>query len=96
MAFDPSKTASGVLFKNDRKQRDTHPDYTGNIEITPEFLEQIKAHVGKKFQLSAWLKSGQRGTFLSLSMQPPWEGGRGGSQSRPAQGQTLPKDDIPF
>jgi hypothetical protein len=86
MAFDPSKTASGVLFKNDRKQRDTHPDYTGNIEITPEFLEQIKAHVGKKFQLSAWLKSGQRGTFLSL----------GGSQSRPAQGQTLPKDDIPF
>ena len=92
MAFDKSKQASGALFKNDRKQRDTHPDYTGNIEITPEFLAEIQKNVGKKFQLSGWIKQGQRGSYISLSMQPPWEGGQ--RSSAPAR--TLPKDDIPF
>lgn len=91
MAFDKSKQASGVLFKNDRKQGNG-PDYTGNIEITPEFVQHITANVGKKFQLAGWIKQGQRGAFISLSMQPPWEG----SRSAPASRQSLPKDEIPF
>lgn len=49
----------GVLFKNDRKQQDSHPDYTGNINVD-----------GVEFWLSAWIKEGQRGKFMSLSIKP--------------------------
>lgn len=46
----------GVLFKNDRKGKDTHPDYKGSCEVE-----------GEEFWLSAWIKTGQKGKFMSLS-----------------------------
>jgi hypothetical protein len=49
----------GVLFKNDRKTTDNHPDYTGKIDVN-----------GVEFWLSAWIKEGQRGKFMSLSVKP--------------------------
>lgn len=49
----------GVLFKNDRKQKDTHADYTGNCQIE-----------GRKYWISAWLKEGQKGKFFSFSFKP--------------------------
>jgi hypothetical protein len=52
-------TDRGVLFKNDRKTTDSHPDYTGNINVG-----------GQEFWLSAWIKEGQRGKFMSLSVKP--------------------------
>lgn len=55
-------TDRGVLFKNDRKTTDSHPDYTGNINVG-----------GQEFWLSAWIKSGQRGKFMSLSVKPKEE-----------------------
>jgi hypothetical protein len=48
----------GVLFKNDRKEKDTHPDYKGQCEIG-----------GVEFWLSAWIKEGKKGKFMSLSIQ---------------------------
>ena len=51
-------TTSGVLFKNDRKESEKHPDYTGKINVN-----------GEEFWLSAWIKSGQRGKFMSLSVK---------------------------
>jgi len=55
-------TDRGVLFKNDRKTTDSHPDYTGNINVG-----------GQEFWLSAWIKEGQRGKFMSLSIKPKEE-----------------------
>lgn len=46
----------GVLFKNDRKEKDSHPDYKGQCEID-----------GAEYWLSAWIKTGAKGKFMSLS-----------------------------
>jgi hypothetical protein len=50
---------SGVLFKNDRKETERHPDYVGTIDVG-----------GMEFSLSAWIKQGARGKFMSLSVTP--------------------------
>jgi len=49
----------GVLFKNDRKETERHPDYKGSINID-----------GQEFWLSSWIKDGKSGKFMSLSIQP--------------------------
>ena len=50
----------GVLFKNDDKQSDKHPDYKGSINID-----------GVEYWLSSWIKTSKQGNkFMSLSVQP--------------------------
>lgn len=58
MQYDNSN--SGVLFKNDRKEKDTHPDYKGSINVD-----------GTEYWLSGWKKQSKDGTpRLSLSLKP--------------------------
>ena len=57
MSYD--NTNSGALFKNDRKEKEMHPDYKGSINVN-----------GVEFWVSAWIKEGQKGKFMSLSVQP--------------------------
>ena len=52
-------TNRGVLFKNDRKDSEKHPDYKGNVNVN-----------GVEFWLSAWIKESAKGKFMSLSIQP--------------------------
>lgn len=55
------KDMSGNLFKNNKKEKETHPDYRGEVMIN-----------GEKLSISAWLKEGKAGKYMSLSFQTPW------------------------
>ena len=52
-------TNRGVLFKNDRKEKDNHPDYKGSINAD-----------GVEYWISAWMKEGAKGKFMSFSLTP--------------------------
>lgn len=84
------KPNRGSLFRNDRKQKDSEPDYKGDALID-----------GKEVWLSAWLNDGKNGKYLSLSFQDKQEShDRGMAQTRQDAGmQEAPsqfEDDIPF
>ncbi len=54
---DYDNTNRGVLFTNDKREKDSHPNMTGKINIE-----------GKDYWLSAWTKTSKNGNkFLSLN-----------------------------
>jgi len=85
MEYD--NTNRGVMFKNDRKEKETHPDLKGSINID-----------GKEFWLSGWSKvTGKGDKRLSLSVTPK----ESQSKAMPAQAKqtaSAPEidDDMPF
>jgi uncharacterized protein (DUF736 family) len=59
---DFDNTNRGVLFPNDRKQSDKHPDFKGKGNFG-----------GVDFEVAAWRKKGRNGTtFISLSFKEPY------------------------
>jgi hypothetical protein len=62
MASFQQRDNSGMLFKNDRKEKETHADYKGSITID-----------GVEYWLNAWVKTGKKGKFLNLSVRPKVE-----------------------
>ena len=53
--------ASGILFKNDRKQNERQPDYTGNIEMDKELVIDL----WNQLQEGVEHRSGSHRTFYS-------------------------------
>ena len=53
-------TNKGILSKNGRKEKDTHPDITGQVNVE-----------GTEYMLSGWLKERKNGSgkFYSLSIK---------------------------
>lgn len=90
MSQDYDNNLRGVLFKNDRKEKDSHPDYKGSCEVD-----------GTEYWLSAWIKEGRNGKFMSLAFTekeeapapaPAPRGRNGGREQRRDEFD----DDIPF
>jgi hypothetical protein len=50
---------SGILFRNDKKSRDTDRDYGGSATIA-----------GVEYWISGWVKTGKRGKFLTFAFRP--------------------------
>tara|TARA_R110000868_G_scaffold16851_2_gene74616 strand:- start:2607 stop:2939 length:333 start_codon:yes stop_codon:yes gene_type:complete len=58
MAYE-QKPNSGSLFPNDRKEKDTHPDLTGTIDVD-----------GVAYWINGWSKTANSGKqFISLSVR---------------------------
>ena len=73
---------SGALFRNERKNTEKHPDYTGNLNIS-----------GQSFELAAWIRKSQGGkTFMSLSVKPAQER----REAAPLPSNFDESSDIPF
>ena len=78
MQYDNSN--SGVLFRNEKKQTEKHPDFTGSINSE-----------GREFFLSAWVNETKDGRkYFKLSLSPKDE------KPAPKQEQSFPDEDIPF
>ena len=81
---------SGSLFKNDRKENENQPAYTGKCMVN-----------GLPMQISAWVKESKNGKFFSLSFQEPWKPAgeankANGYMKDPLPLNEYPEDEIPF
>jgi len=83
-------TNRGALFKNTRREKESHPEYNGSINVD-----------GHDYWISGWVKDGRSGKFFSLSVKR-----KDGTADRPAQEfkaeakRVFPdadlSDDVPF
>ena len=78
------KDNSGALFRNDRKNKDTDPDYKGQAVVG-----------GQEFWLAAWIntaqKSGQK--YMAIKLNPKDEQDQ---RTEHDQGKQFDPGDVPF
>ena len=80
----------GTIFRNDRKERDTHPDWRGTAMVNGALVE-----------IALWEREGKRGAFYSVGISPARE--RQAAAPQPAReappgrgGAVDDSDSIPF
>ena len=78
------KENQGALFKNNKKEKDTHPDYKGVLNVG-----------GEEFWLNAWINTSQAGQkYMAIRVNPKEE-----QRNKPAVNggsRPDPDDEIPF
>lgn len=88
MAYE-QKPGDFVLFKNDKEGNEKRPDYTGNgLGLD-----------GSRIKVSAWIKQGKKGKFMSCRLQTMTRGEpamAGKQEQKPAGRFDDMDDDIPF
>ena len=72
-------TNRGILGRNKRKEKDSHPDFSGSINVE-----------GHDYWLSGWLKENANGKFFSLSIKP-----KNGTAEHPAEFVAKAKEVFP-
>jgi hypothetical protein len=81
MAYE-QKPGDFALFKNDKEGNEKRPDYTGSgLDLS-----------GQRIKISAWIKQGAKGNFMSCRIQPMT---RGEPAPRSAPRKNV-DEDIPF
>ncbi len=84
MAYE-QKELTGSLFKNDRKESDTHPDYKGSALIN-----------GVSHWLDAWINTAGDGSkYMSLKLKPK-DAREPQSRPQPAAFDDDLSDSVPF
>ncbi len=82
-------TNSGILSRNLRKEQDSHPHFTGFINVD-----------GVEYWLSGWTKEGKEGSklagrkYFSLAIKPKEDAAP--AKPQPKRQADIPHDDIPF
>ena len=83
MAF-VQKEGQGSLFRNEKREKDTHPHATGSALIG-----------GVEYWVSAWTKEGKSGKWQSLAFTPKTtKTASGGVKRNP--GRNEESEDVPF
>lgn len=84
---DYDNNLTGVLFKNDKRETENHPNYKGSAEID-----------GKQYWLSCWVKKAKNGeSFMSLAFTE-----KDAAKSKPSKAKKADEDsnvldeEIPF
>jgi hypothetical protein len=76
---------SGVMFKNDRREKESQPHYKGNITVD-----------GQSYWLSAWIKEGKSGKFMGLAVSPKDEANTSSPKKKPSSDFDGMDSDLPF
>jgi len=77
-----AKNNSGAIFKNDKKTKETHPDYRGKVMVN-----------GKEMEVALWLKESSKGMkYFSCSFSEP----KMNESPKPVHTQIIDEDDLPF
>lgn len=85
MAFE-QKDNTGSLFKNDRKEKETHPDYKGTVRIG-----------GVEYWQSAWVKDVNGRKYFSQSFTPKEQQSVNAQANNNSQTNFDPQpNDLPF
>ena len=85
MAKFEQRPNTGSLFKNDRREKDTHPHATGTALIG-----------GVEYWVSAWTKEGKNGKFQSLAFKPKEEKTEAGVKHNAGRLEEDDVDSVPF
>ena len=76
-----NKLNTGAIFKNDKKTKETHPDYKGKVNVN-----------GKEMEIALWVKQGKNGSFFSVAFSEPYVA-QETMERRPVSDEI---DDLPF